>query len=702
MRKNCFAALRRLAAYAAPALLVLIFFIISIVHVNNTMKQEAEDRAQDAATFLTSYLEGQLLSTESAASSYLKNHSVVLLSSLGEEVATEDSVRRTAYSLTSSIITFCDRNSFASDILLYFPNLNRIVGKNGCLTPYQYYKSLYLQESNDGSGYISWQENVLDCTGIQFLTYQDPVTQTVSAYHFQSTPVNMAGSDCDCVLLLLIDKAAVQREMLKLAESVGIASLQMTTQDDILYYHWQADDWAEQVQDIRAQKTSLIWKMDLETFHPNDEAYHMVDTLSHTLVIILLLASAMALLACVYFFVQNSRSLYQIQTILSPSSKEQKRTMVDMDWISNKVNLLYQKNKHQIETLNLQSEMLACALLHHLIVQNVNHSGRVEQLCNVYGVMIEYPNLKLFLSKSIKSYEELQWRMHMLQEKWGSNCFWFCWTMIEENCVILCNYTVDYSQMQAFLADLTSAIGSEVTDTDEFTAPEEIAERFMQVYAGVYHHAFQAQAHAAKISAPAKFMDALESENYKKARLLLSEIQQWAETAVGSNRKLCQRYAFLSQLYENTTPAFPEAIVDQLYSDRDGDNWSQILYTGLLQLAERQQCVKQSIPAMAHLIIEEEYIDTQLGLAAIAERLHVSQGYLSRAFKDTYQVGISTALNQKRISAAKAIMLNGEDNLKEIAAAVGFTSDTNFIRVFKKYEAVTPGVYRKDLHGNNV
>lgn len=66
-------ALRRLAAYALPALLVLIIFFFSITHVHRTMRQEAARRSQDTAAFLTDYLESQLINTESTASAYLSS-----------------------------------------------------------------------------------------------------------------------------------------------------------------------------------------------------------------------------------------------------------------------------------------------------------------------------------------------------------------------------------------------------------------------------------------------------------------------------------------------------------------------------------------------------------------------------------------------------------------------------------------------------
>ncbi|MEG0878697.1 MAG: AraC family transcriptional regulator [Oscillospiraceae bacterium] len=40
-------------------------------------------------------------------------------------------------------------------------------------------------------------------------------------------------------------------------------------------------------------------------------------------------------------------------------------------------------------------------------------------------------------------------------------------------------------------------------------------------------------------------------------------------------------------------------------------------------------------------------------------------------------------------------MAHGKKPIKEIAQAAGFTSDIHFIRVFKQYEGITPGAYRK-------
>lgn len=94
-------------------------------------------------------------------------------------------------------------------------------------------------------------------------------------------------------------------------------------------------------------------------------------------------------------------------------------------------------------------------------------------------------------------------------------------------------------------------------------------------------------------------------------------------------------------------------------------------------------------------IIEENYNQHYLGLCYIAEQVNVSTSYVSKVFKEEYGTGVVEYMNRLRIDQAKKIMKSQELTVKEIAEKVGFTSDIHFIRIFKKYENITPGVYQK-------
>ena len=80
----------------------------------------------------------------------------------------------------------------------------------------------------------------------------------------------------------------------------------------------------------------------------------------------------------------------------------------------------------------------------------------------------------------------------------------------------------------------------------------------------------------------------------------------------------------------------------------------------------------------------------------ISEEIGISQSYVSRMFKKKYGIGIAQYINQVRIFHAKKLIQEGSLNIKTISIQVGFSSDVQFIRVFKKMEGITPGAYRVD------
>ncbi|MBR4059490.1 MAG: helix-turn-helix domain-containing protein [Lachnospiraceae bacterium] len=92
--------------------------------------------------------------------------------------------------------------------------------------------------------------------------------------------------------------------------------------------------------------------------------------------------------------------------------------------------------------------------------------------------------------------------------------------------------------------------------------------------------------------------------------------------------------------------------------------------------------------------IDSNYRDPQLSLKLISDKMNISSSYLSRLFKEKYQISIPDYLTGKRIRDAKADLRNSSYGIQEIAERNGFLSDSAFIKIFKKIEGITPGVYR--------
>ena len=94
--------------------------------------------------------------------------------------------------------------------------------------------------------------------------------------------------------------------------------------------------------------------------------------------------------------------------------------------------------------------------------------------------------------------------------------------------------------------------------------------------------------------------------------------------------------------------------------------------------------------------IQEHYSDANLSLSYIGDALGFSPSYLSKLFKQESGRSILDYLNMVRIEKAKEL-LRGDNslNLDEIAMTVGYSGRITFTRIFKKYEGITPGVYRE-------
>lgn len=92
--------------------------------------------------------------------------------------------------------------------------------------------------------------------------------------------------------------------------------------------------------------------------------------------------------------------------------------------------------------------------------------------------------------------------------------------------------------------------------------------------------------------------------------------------------------------------------------------------------------------------IQENYA-TDLSLDIIGEELNLSPSYISWVFKEESGENLNGYLNKIRINKAIELLKSEDVSVKDVGEAVGFNSTHTFIRVFKKYEGVTPGQFKE-------
>ncbi|MDK2866830.1 MAG: two-component system, response regulator YesN [Clostridiales bacterium] len=98
--------------------------------------------------------------------------------------------------------------------------------------------------------------------------------------------------------------------------------------------------------------------------------------------------------------------------------------------------------------------------------------------------------------------------------------------------------------------------------------------------------------------------------------------------------------------------------------------------------------------AHAKSYIEEHFADSNLSLSEVSEACAINSSYLSRLFVEYLSQGFLEYLNKHRIAYSETLLIGSELTVSEIASKSGFNSSQSYIRVFKKYNHETPGLFR--------
>ncbi|MWV46093.1 helix-turn-helix domain-containing protein [Paenibacillus sp. HJL G12] len=95
--------------------------------------------------------------------------------------------------------------------------------------------------------------------------------------------------------------------------------------------------------------------------------------------------------------------------------------------------------------------------------------------------------------------------------------------------------------------------------------------------------------------------------------------------------------------------------------------------------------------------IQANYMDLNLNVNAIGEHFELKGSYLSKLYKTQTGEGILDSIHKYRIEQAKRLMQTKAESVSEISGQVGYNDPATFIRVFKKYEGITPGKYKETI-----
>lgn len=108
------------------------------------------------------------------------------------------------------------------------------------------------------------------------------------------------------------------------------------------------------------------------------------------------------------------------------------------------------------------------------------------------------------------------------------------------------------------------------------------------------------------------------------------------------------------------------------------------------QLRHRKQLVDRATEYL------QSNFTNEVSLESCAEQLGVSKFALSRAFKQTAGINFIDYVTRLRVEKSKEMLRSTDWKVSDIAEKIGY-QPSHFIRLFKKFEGVTPGQYRDNV-----
>jgi two-component system response regulator YesN len=105
---------------------------------------------------------------------------------------------------------------------------------------------------------------------------------------------------------------------------------------------------------------------------------------------------------------------------------------------------------------------------------------------------------------------------------------------------------------------------------------------------------------------------------------------------------------------------------------------------------ERYTSANQKLAERILDYVDKEYTSKQLSLQSIAKHLLKSPAYISKVFKDVTGENYVRYVSKKRLAKALNLLQNTTLLVYQVTAAVGWTDQSSFIRLFKKQYGFTP------------
>lgn len=157
----------------------------------------------------------------------------------------------------------------------------------------------------------------------------------------------------------------------------------------------------------------------------------------------------------------------------------------------------------------------------------------------------------------------------------------------------------------------------------------------------------------------------------------------------------------LTEILLNGNNILLEELMKRLYDARNSigpdSNECEVLFLPFLYEAERLLTVSASTFPLIEQTMQyiNSNINNPITVDSVCEHLGYNRDYVSKQFLRHYGISIKKYIDQKKLSAAKHLLISSRMSLDQIATAIGFENAQQFYKFFNYHERISPTQFRK-------
>lgn len=677
---------------------MLIFVLLFAVNIRavNMMEQEKIRETETIIDTARQGIDHYLFTIQSSASELLLNNQNMVLQS-AEDISAFSTPEAYRYSELMKNIKIA--NSMIEDIYLYYPVWDYIVGTEGCYNSRNYF---LLNSGLSSKGYAEWKSHILESDNINF--FFSPLGKNEEKLYFRQQIPASRERDPQSILIIGVTDTEFMRLLDMALPNDDGTSIFVLTEEEQLYLSRMKESAPSnsELQDLLTRNPNESEKVDEDGYvgWEMPSAHHAfyyvvlsnkevlvahIKSIQHLLIMGIILCTGIGLAISLFLGLKQHKS------------------------IEKTINSLNDKVLWSIKE----------SALGDVLNQRQSDPEALRNLFQTAGILFDYIYYSFILADvsfqrdKHQSKENLQEVGQSLEREYSFVDV--VPTLIGDTAVFLLNYESTDSDLLCRIEELIRQQWEKedirMRQSEVFMSESQMVSIYEQTLLF-----FHKELGLPGETIPQEKEEVLIFDRWKKALML----REYAEAKAMVPEVLASYVLSADDAYVRTSRQY--AVINTVIQSAQGEDtryhgnhmpeWMNAL-KGCDSVKELSACLKEILSEFEDLgsqytmrqkerlsykikkIIEENYNQHFLGLCYISEQVGVSTSYVSKVFKEEYGIGVVEYMNELRIEAAKKLMEKEGITIKEVAEQVGFTSDIHFIRIFKKYENITPGVYKR-------